>query len=234
MVKGESKELSEKEQILLGAYADNECSLISRLVAARLIRKKPEARVFINQLKRASEAYRSSAMANSTEVDLWDRISHRIDAEERAALYLGARETLSERSEGSLVAGWLSRHALFGGLSGAAVAAMVLVLVTRPTKPGEILPVYSGGPVAAQNSPFQQASLGTEPRSVANSSMEVDWMRGNGSLRLIPNPNGKSAIIWVRKRNGLGGLRPTHLHPTPTIQALMEEGIDAKPLGTAK
>jgi len=32
----------------------------------------------------------------------------------------------------------------------------------------------------------------------------------------------------------LGSLRPNHLHPTPTIQALMEEGIDAKPLGTAK
>ena len=31
--------------------------------------------------------------------------------------------------------------------------------------------------------------------------MEVDWMRGDGPLRVIQNPSEKSTIIWVKRQN---------------------------------
>jgi hypothetical protein len=62
--------------------------------------------------------------------------------------------------------------------------------------------------------------------------MEVDWMRGNGSLQLIQNPNGKSATIWVRKKAATTAA--TRVAATPTIRVLEQEGIDVPPLSRSK
>lgn len=231
-----SKELTEKQQMLLSAYVDDECSRLSRFFAERLIKTNSEARLFVQNLKNTSQTYRSLATSNDSSVNLWDRISQRIEGEERAALYLGQRKPVTTSNAPSLLERLLSRQAIVGGLSGAAIAATVLLLVSRPSKPGEILPVYTGGPVAAHNSSaFHQASLGNEPQSFgARSAMEVDWMRGNGSFNIIQNPNDKSAIIWVRKRPSTGTSRAQGIKPTPTIRVLNEQGIDVIPRGAAK
>ena len=227
-------ELSEQQQLLLSSYVDNECSFISRIRAELLIKRDNAAKVFIQDLKNTSRALQSLLSDTRTSPDLWDRISQRIDAEERAALYLGQRKPETEEMERSFLASFFSKQSVIGGLSGAAVAACVLMLISRPTtKPGEILPVYTGGPVAAHNrSAFHQASLGSTPqRAGLGSSMEVDWMRSNGSLKIIQNPDDKSAIFWVRKRSTR---TPLGIRPTPTIRSLREEGVDVTPLGTAK
>jgi hypothetical protein len=231
-----SKELSEKQQLLLSSYIDNECSFISRFLAERLVKTNSEARFFVQNLKNTAQTYRSVATPGDTSVDLWDRISNRIQNEERAALYLGQRKPAVEFGEASLLGRLLSRQVVFGGLSGAAIAATVLVTIARPTKPGEILPVYTGGPgVAINSSAFHQASLGAQQAEFgARSTMEVDWMRANGPLKIIQNPSGKSGIIWVQKRSMMPSLKTQAINPTPTIRALREEGLDVKPLGTAK
>lgn len=231
-----SKDLSERQQILLSSYVDNECSFVSRLFAERLIKTNSEARLFVNNLKHTSETYRSHVPSHDGSVDLWNKISNRIDSEERAALYLGQRKQVDDPIGPTLVEKLLSRQALLGGLSGAAVAAVVLVVISRPSKPGEILPVYTGGPVAAHNSPaFHQASLGNEVQPLSNSStMEVDWMRGNGSFKIIQNPKDNSAIIWVRKRPFAAPLLNQTVKATPTIRVLNEQGLDVTPPRTAK
>ena len=232
----ESKELSEKQQLLLSSYIDNECSFLSRFLAERLIKTNSEAKLSIQSLKNTTQTYRALATSRDTSVDLWDRISTRIDGEERAALYLGQRKPVVESNESSMLGRLLSRQVVFGGLSGAAIAATVLIMISRPTKSGEILPVYTGSTGAAVNSSaFHQASLGAQQANLGpRSTMEVDWMRANGSLKIIQNPGEKSAIIWVRKRPGIPSLRTQAINPTPTIRALREEGLDVKPLGTAK
>lgn len=231
-----SKELSEKQQILLSCYIDNECSVISRLFAERLIKTNSEARLFIQNLKNSSQTYRSLTSNHDTTIDLWDRISTRIHSEERAALYLGQRKPVGDIAGPSLFEKLLSRQALIGGLSGAAIAATVLVFISRPSRPGEILPVYTGGPVAAHNSSaFHQASLGNETQPLGPSSaMEVDWMRGNGSFKIIQNPQDKSAIIWVRKRAFSDPVSNRTVKATPTIRVLDEQGLDVTPPRAAK
>jgi hypothetical protein len=231
-----SKELSEQQELLLSSYLDNECSFISRLRAERLIKRNETAKLFVQNLKNTSDTYRSLFSESTQSPDLWDKISQRIDAEARAALYLGQRKPPTETHEKPSVAHFFSKQALVGGLSGAAVAACVLLFISRPTKPGEIIPVYTGGPVAAHNpSAFHQASLGSpQQAAVAGSSMEVDWMRSNGSLKIIQNPSNNSAIFWVRKRPSARALGSQGIQATPTIRALHEEGLDVTPLGTAK
>lgn len=231
-----SKELSEQQELLLSSYVDNECSFLSRLRAERLIKRNDTAKLFVQNLKNTSQTYRSLFSDTAASTNLWDKISQRIDAEERAALYLGQRKPATVADERSALANFFSKQALIGGLSGAAVAACVLMLVSRPAKPGEIIPVYTGGPVAAHNaSAFHQASLGSAPQAAgAGSSMEVDWMRSNGSLKIIQNPSDNSAIFWVRKRPGAPTLRTQGIKPTPTIRVLREQGLDAMPLGNAK
>jgi hypothetical protein len=228
-----SHELSIQQQLLLSSYVDNECSFISRIRAERLIKRNSAAKVFIQDLKNTSQTLRSLLSDTPASPDLWDRISQRIDAEERAALYLGQRKPETEEMDRSFLASFFSKQSVIGGLSGAAVAACVLMLISRPTKPGEIIPVYTGGPVAAHNrGALHQASLSSTLQGAgSSSSMEVDWMRSNGSLKIIQNPNDKSAIFWVRKRSTRTSLG---IKPTPTIRSLREEGVDVMPLGTAK
>lgn len=236
MRESESKQLSEPQQLLLSSYVDNQCSFVARMRAERLIRQSEHARLFIESLKKTSQTYRSLFSAPTPSPDLWDKINARINAEERAALYLGHHKPVATPNEGSFVSHFFSKQALFGGLSGAAIAACVLVLISRPTKSGEIIPVYTGGPVAAKNaSAFHQAFLGAPQREVApGSSMEVDWMRSNGSLKIIQSPNDKSAILWVRRKGATSGASARVIKPTPTIRVLREEGVDVTPLGTAK
>ena len=231
-----SKELSEQQELLLSSYVDNECSFLSRMRAERLIKRNETAKLFVQNLKNTSQTYRSLFSDSAASPNLWDKISQRIDAEERAALYLGQRKPAVVEHQTPALAHFFTRQSVIGGLSGAAVAACVLLLVSRPTKTGEILPVYTGGPVAAHNtSGFHQASLGsTQQGVIPGSSMEVDWMRSNGSLKIIQNPNDNSAIFWVRKRPNTAALRNQTLKATPTVRVLRDQGLDVNPLGTAK
>lgn len=216
LVLTESLQLSEAEEILLSQYWDGECGFLARRRAEKLMRSSAAARSFIDALKGLHSDCRSYEAENGPKVDLWQRIEARIDAEEQAAFYLGERRR-EERSERFFSRLW-SRQAAWGGLSGAVVAtsALVFLAVPRPKS------------VTAPAQPFYQAAVGgfaASPASLPHSSrptMEVDWMRSNGSLKLFQDPSGKSATIWVRRQPGTGSslkaARSTPLFkPTPYL-----------------
>jgi hypothetical protein len=231
------EQLSERQELLLSAYADGECSVFSRLLAKRLLASSEGARLFLSRLQSTSQVFKSFAVAHEP-ADLCGRISARIEAEHQAEETLAKRGVVDELHTQSWNERVFSRHSIFGGLSGAAVAAMVLVLVTRPSKPGEILPVYTGGPVAAQHSsPFHQATLGggAATRSLApQSSVQVDWMRTKGPLQVIEDPRDRSAVIWVRRQPGLSARKAAPFMATPTIRVLANEDASEQPVRHAK
>mgnify|MGYP006275208593 CR=1 FL=1 len=189
--------LTEREELLLSQYFDGECGFMARRSAEKLISSNPLARDFLASLESAGSTCRAAAQESAVSADLWSRIDARIESEERAAFYLGERRRDAEPQ--SFLSRLRSRQALWGGLSGALAAAVVLVFFVAPvgkSSSGALLP----------GQPFHQAAVGglaAEPASLTSnprSAMEVDWMRANGSLKLFQDPSGKSATIWVRRR----------------------------------
>lgn len=228
--------LSEKQQLLLSRYHDGECSWIANLKAKRLLATRSDAQRFVAELAELSHHCADFAQQpEGAAVDLWDRIEARLVQEQRAALYLGARR-IEDRSGllGQSVWSRVSaRHALLGGFSGAAIAATLLVVVSRPSQLVTFT-APSAGP-ASHNQLVQPVGIGNTavtPRNPSPSairpfhSLEVDWMRANGSLKLIPDPTGSSAIIWVRRRNAA----PTTRRVTPRTS---DSRLQPTPLGLA-
>jgi hypothetical protein len=225
--------LSEKQQLLLSRFHDGECSFISAFVARRLISRNPEALNFLSDLSNLKNyCSRLDTSSRFPPIDLWERIDTRIEQEQRSALYLGTRTI--DYSEESLWQRLSLRHAVVGGLSGAAIAVALLVVVSRPSH----LMTFSApaaGP-ATGNQMVQPVGIGatSAPRSQfqvkparAHNPLEVDWMRANGSLKLIPDPSGSSAIIWVRRRPIAPSISPTEktsrlARPTPLGLAVAE------------
>jgi hypothetical protein len=239
--------LSEKQEQLLSRFHDGQCSCLSAFLARRLISRSACARDFLSDLGTIKDRCADLARSDCAQpVDLWARINARIDQEQRAALYLGARrlETTSEHRYESLWKRVSPRHAMLGGLSGAAVAATLLVVMSRPT-PITSFSAPMAGPVA-NNQFIQPVAIGNSTASgpryaVApvnhHHSMEVDWMRANGSLKLIPDPTGSSAIIWIRRR-----AVPLHKSRLPDNNSLRRDSLgigssaarlEATPLGMA-
>jgi len=226
-------QLSHKQELLLSKFFDGECSLIGTLWAKRLLSSNTDAQKFLAQLHDVRDkcSQLTSPLA-AAPVDLWERIATRIEQEEHAALYLGLRRL--EQPRESLWQRLSIRHAMIGGASGAAIAAVLLTLVNSPSQ----LLTFSApaaGPVV-HNQFVQPVGIGsTAP--IANryaaspvrshNPLEVDWMRANGSLKLIPDPNGASAIIWVRRRPADQPLKKPAplLGPTPLGLALPDSGM---------
>jgi hypothetical protein len=238
--------LSEKQELLLSRFHDGECSCVSAFFARRLISRSPAAQSFVSDLQSLTSQC-STLVAQPTNVDLWSRIETRIEQEQRAEFYAGAlrpqatqdslfQDSLFQNSlfQNSLLRNSLLRrinlrHATFGGLSGAAIAAAVLVVVSRPQQIVSFS-APAAGPVANSqliqqagitNSGSQRPLYQTHPIK-QHHSLEVDWMRANGSLKLIPDPNGSSAIIWVRPRSLPSTSRKSlpQIKPTPLGLAL--------------
>lgn len=239
------KTLTERQELLLCRYFDGECGLCGRYVAKSLLAKNPDAREFFEQLS-AIKTECQEACSQNDEIcgDLWGRISARIESEERAAFYLGSRRQEPIRSGTSLGQKLYKPQVIMGGLSGAAVAGLALIFITRTSSPTEILTVARGGTSgsSAPSDVTQVALGGANQRRPSKSgartlspSMEVDWMRANGPLALIQNPQGKSAIIWVRRKPTAAMRNARQPAPAvPTMQAMLEQGLDGSPLNQSK
>ena len=241
--------LSEKDELLLSKYHDGECGVLSAFLAKRLLRDNTAAQHFLRNLENCSRIIEAEASRVSIPVvDLWDRIDNRIDQEQKAAFYLGERR-VTERVP-SLIERLRASQVAVGGLSGAAIAAVAFLFVYSPRDITSFSVPFNGPSSNAQNQ-FQQVGMGSSSISTrqatltqrGNRPLEVDWMRSNGSLSLIPDASGSSAIIWVRRRSAspsqarsLASLRPTPLgraEPTATI-AVNREWLDGKLLNGAK
>lgn len=218
--------LSEKQQLLLSKFHDGECGCIESLIAKRLLARSSDAVEFCQQLDSLKDCCLSNLSITTSQgesVNLWDRVHARIEQETKAEFYLGkrriaqTRETLWERL--------VSPHALAGGLSGAALAAFLLVVGYRsPGVTTFVAPQTASTnqfqlvrPVAMSADTARAPATLRVPGGASRSSFEVDWVRSQGSLKLIPDPNGSSAIIWVRRKPGAD--QQQKLRP-PTIRAV--------------
>ncbi len=218
--------LSEKQQLLLSRFHDGECSCVSAFYVRRLLSKNPSAKRFLSELEDLSSQCTTLA-GRSCSVDLWGRIDMRIEQEQRAELYLGAyRPPARPRS---ILQRIDLKHTAIGGVSGAAIAAVVLMVVSRPQQiisfsapsaapiaPNQLIQPAGITSYGSQRALLYQANPINGHRSI-ETGLEVDWMRANGSLRLIPDPGGSSAIIWVHPRSRLPVARrlPPQIKPTP-------------------
>jgi len=243
------KGLTEKQELLLSRYFDGECSYIGRYAAQSLLRRREDAREFLSQLSAIScECHNTlSHDGEKTGKELWAQIAARIESEERAAFYLGERREGPQRSPVGFIRSFYNRQAVIGGLSGAALAALVLTFVTRSANTPETLTIArNGSSSASAPSEVTQISLGqgSSRLSASNpgmrrrsntSTMEVDWMRANGPLALIQNPHGKSAIIWVRRKPGAVMRNARQPVPaSPTMHMVFGEGLDETTLDRSK
>ena len=207
MNESESK-LSEREERLLISYHDGECNLLNVFLARRLLKRSAQANEFILNLKNlgvSMRADRASSPHASTEVDLWSRISARIDSEERAELMLGERSFRKARARAE--SGWeMWWPRLSWGASGAAFAAACSAILVYS---GTVGPASSPSRMASLNSARSQIPLvapvafSGQGRAAAESGvspLEMDWMRSEGRLHVMHDPEEKTSIIWVKPR----------------------------------
>jgi hypothetical protein len=229
-------QLSEQQELLLSRYYDGEISIIDRVRAKRLLRTNAGAAEFFAELQSLTSHAQATATNTATTTttkppcDLWERISARIDSEEKAALYLGKRPSVAAPEREGFIASILSSHTLVGGFSGAAVAAALLLLFS-PLSSSKNIPIITVNSSTTTNgsSVFKQVGLENEGASLSRHTqpatpMELDWMRANGTLRLIPSPHSPAGIIWInRYKHAKATVSPA---PSPLGKTAQRKRVD--------
>lgn len=212
-MKTKDSALSESEELLILKLVDGECSALDRFRARRLLASKAAAVQFKVESEALSERLRVREDP-PPDVDLWMRVASRIAEEERAEVLLGRRTTDREdRAER-----FFGRFAW--GMSGALVTASLAFLVWQPFKGGSALstsPSANAGGGAEGEGAIRAVSLVSDGRSgpeappasgkkfgrpqiidrAVQGALEVDWMRSAGRVKVVQNPEERSAIIWV-------------------------------------
>ena len=213
----DDKKLTQEQETLLSRYHDGECNWLTALQAKRLIARSVAASNFLVGLAKIAEC--AKAQPFKSEIDsnaLWHKVRMRIEQEERSAVFLGNRQAAATQRPADR-----RTHGLAWGMSGGLVAAGLVFMMVRNPAPQpvranqeadlttEVAPQiadlsapiqvntvqYGGAPTArsfAAPPAFSEDQLGQV--------VEVDWMRSDGSLRLLQDPSEKSAIIWVKRR----------------------------------
>lgn len=201
-----SSALTERQELLLVAFHDGACGVVEAMQARLLLKCSKAAREFIESVRRTDSAFcdYSESIEQDCKVDLWDRISARIEAERRAEVFLGERTYSTRARSSSLwngVAEWRARLAWSaGGAAFASVVAMSLVTtgyiggagagaITTIAQPRSQMVIPSAAQVA-----FSPERVGrAEP-------IEMDWMRSEGRVQVLRDPSERTAIIWVKPR----------------------------------
>ena len=219
--KNMSKKLTDSEQIILQKYFDNEASWYSSFRARALIKSNPNAQGFLDQLSGLSKDLNlNSAKPEKSADDLWASISARITQEERAEFYLGTRKSSPQK-----VIRPVWKNAAFG--LGSAVTAFVLGVVfnlnyrniEKPTT--EVAKISKP---AESDETITLASAGgiNKLPTIPGGYFEVDWMKSDGRVQMIPHDSGNGGILWVRRLSPAKsvkrpGIPQNRLGATPSI-----------------
>lgn len=194
--------LSEREERILQRFADGECWFLQSLMAKRLLSRNPAAQIFLSDLKAVSQSLSGYSQFVSSEdsCDLWTRISARINAEERGELMLGKREMRQPQNLFSNLA-----EMRFGfGAAGVAVAALALIVAVLPGTDTVSTPSQMASLPSQELSPVSLGGSASEPIRMISKripgSVEVDWMRSDGRVRMMHGADERAPIIWVKRR----------------------------------
>jgi len=211
----------DRQEMLLCSYYDGQSGFFGSLRARRLLARCPKAREFYEQLSKASVASASyfslgkeGELQHDNTSDLWERVSQRIDQEERAALYLGNRKFNVSGATSAPDFGRLLKIStgFAGSMAIAAMALFVFLPAANVSLHQNNQPITMGDMASSSTRNFTEASAEgvnyvsherVEPLRITenrlNRAMEVDWMRSQGRVRLIQAPSERSAIIWVKR-----------------------------------
>ncbi len=160
-------------------------------------------------------------------VDLWTRIERRIDEEERAAIYLGNRSAISNPQ--APTQSWLREvfsPALFGGMAVGVATAAVAFFAFKPAEMSSTISRgvnFAANRIVAEQPPVDLVSFSDSQRSGSRSRIdnreafrnqrqvrllrrmdtkvpfEVDWMKSDGKVSFVQDPQLGSTVIWVKR-----------------------------------
>ncbi len=227
---GQCSELSDKERMLLMAYHDRECGAFGCWRARNLLSRSTEAAEFFSVLTDVSSGIKTVVDSTTPELkeSLWGAISARIDQEERAAVYLGARMRAPEsRRRASFAApfGW----SMAGGLVAASFTVVVIgkMQAVQSITGHSVSPAYARISNSASLDPVGYRSLnvgsgsssddlpkilesrdgrGGEPLAFANQSVEKPLQS-----RVVQN---SVDVDWVRSAGAVRFFSDPNQHST--------------------
>ena len=224
------KKLTLKHQKKLDKYFDGQLNFITTFFIKNLIHNNQEAKSYLENLKDISNKLKSAnSVPSKTKDEFWQNITIRIDQEEKASFYLGARR----ESFGTEKA---PRKSLFANpyLSGAsvAIASFFLGIVFRTqyldsnlknienTSSKQVATVQGA---VEQNTQLANSSLVNfneyqrSRQQVANvtynesnnlrpttrqvsTEVDIDWLKSDGRIKIIPSSEGSGGVIWIKKK----------------------------------
>ncbi len=206
------RSISENDCRLIERYCDNECSEREIAAVKDLVSENADAASYLSSIKAIHNEVVSSYSGAPDSINIWDKISRRIDEEQKLAILLGARRISTKTKIFQRFAVHVQDHVAAWGVSSAAAIAICVLLIrvlpgSNPNDNGV------GGESFAKESSFggESAGVSNVARVPVKSSapeifeeqipqtMEVDWMRSKGGVRVIQNRHG-SPIFWVKKR----------------------------------
>lgn len=219
--------LSDKEYRLLSKFFDGECGYFEYRRAKRLLEQHQGAAECLALFERLAVGVKSSKNEAAGRLDnMWDRVSARIEAEERSQILLGKRSLDNNASFAwqkiFSKASLQELQNLFGarafGVSAMVLAATLILVVVGPysnfsnnnnnnvaanvSAPGSKVSGFGLLPVSGRINEKSEEPF-TRPQIVEDQyqrALEVDWVRSPGRVKFIQNPRERSAIIWVRRR----------------------------------
>ena len=231
--------LSDSEEMLLMRFLDKETGLLEDRAVRKLLDIKPEARSFLTSIGAADHLLRSELSADlHCDSEMWERVSNRIKAEEKAEIFLGKRKAPAVLFKSRFDFDWRTWSAPVA-LAGTALAALLFVIVPNDfAKQGDkvklgkgldymsaseelssspVQPIFHSNPfmpepqvgvVSSSGLMSEEAPpsvLSGQRSAVPLDSLEVDWVRSHGRVKLIQDVDGRSAIVWIKKRDPLRG-----------------------------
>ena len=190
--------LTRRQEELLLRYADGECGWLGRRRAEALLARDESAREFARAMQRTADEVRAAVRRESSvvEPDLWPRISMRLEQEERAAVFLGARRHETDTRRGM---GWGLAWGMSGAVAAACIAALMIFQQSSPPSGVGQLVTQAPAVVPSVNLVSQHAAYQPPVMLEDDAPVQVDWLRSQGRVSMIQGPTRRSAIIWVNR-----------------------------------
>ncbi len=195
--------LSEKQQSILSAYYDRELGFLTNLYVEKFLLKSSEAKEFLHELE--SLSVQITQNYNPAEVDnKWNVLNSRLLQAEKNSIFHEA-----ELPKVSILESFWKRNPISATLATASTAfCLGLIFKLGYVNYFEVSPITTHQKIASiaidtkvasetgavdTNIPVTLAS-NQGPRN----AVELDWLKSDGRIRMIPARNGSSNIIWVK------------------------------------
>jgi hypothetical protein len=203
--------LNKKQERLISAYYDCELGVFSNFYVQKILLRKPQATSFLNSLSKVSNQFQEESISSDFDPK-WNLLNLRLLQVEKNTIFHQEELPQSRLS----TAGVWKKFSLPTTLATASVAFCLGLLFkfgyinyftnnASPVAAQNIATNLTSGQKAttglSSNIPVTLASSKTGSNSGSNfqrSALELDWVKSDGRIRMIPARNGSSNIIWVK------------------------------------